>query len=157
MSDRETELEIDAFMAPHIKRARIVLACAGVLDAIGAWLASSTINHAQTMLDRAAAQGVHGGDLDRAQAAVSTAHTLVLTFAIGGIVNIVLAAIGNQRRIGPFYAAVAVFALLSLVQLVLTDGGLLVSWTWWLTAIAVFLGFTAARKAAQLRARVDLG
>lgn len=148
----EVELEIDAFMGPHIKRARMALAFAGVLYVIVGYLDYARIADVRHVLDRVGSSD--NSELEHLRKVVDNAYLLVVSSIVGGLVNIVLSVIGSQKKLKVFYAAVGVFAAISAVQLVLTDGALLFSWLWWLTAISIGLGFAAARKASRLRAQV---
>lgn len=150
-SQEEVELEIDAFMGPHIKRARIVLALAGVLYVIAGYFDYNHVADAKHLIDRAAAAGASGPVFDEARRVVSNANLLVITSIAAGVINIVLSAIGSQKKLAAFYGAVGVFGIISVIQLVLTNGALLFSWIWWLTAISVGLGAAAAHKASRLR------
>src|SRR5262245_54482156 len=80
------ELEIGAFMGPHIKRARIVLAVVGVLYLVSGARAYSKVTEAMRLADAYGARP-------------EVKHTLTLVYValvfviISGIANIVLAAI----------------------------------------------------------------
>lgn len=149
--DNLVELEIAAFMGPHIKRARIVLAFAGALYCIAGWFDYARVAELRAMVARAAADAPHAPELARAQHIVDLAYVLVVGGIIAGVANIALAAIAGTKTMIAFYAAAAIFAAYSLLQLYVSHGLLLTNWLWWLTAIVVGMGFEAARKAEKLR------
>jgi len=151
--DNLVELEIAAFMGPHIKRARIVLAIAGALYCIAGWMDYSRVAEVRAMLARAGAGMSRTPELARAEHIVNLAYLIVVGGIIAGVANIVLAAIAGTKTMVAFYAAVAIFAAYSLLQLYVSGGLLLTSWLWWLTAIVVGMGFQAALKAEKLRRR----
>ncbi len=151
-SHDEVELEIAAFMGPHIKRARIVLAVAGALYFVLGWLDYSNIADARAMLQHVSGS-VPTPELERARHVVDLAYLVVMSAMVSGIANIVLAAIAGKKTMVAFYAAVAIFGVFSLIQIYVSGGVLLTSWIWWLTAIIVGLGFQAALKAEKLRSK----
>jgi hypothetical protein len=143
------ELEIAAFQGPHIKRARIVLAAAGLLYVWSGykqydWIAQlrDLMNHATDTSPEMAAW----------RSAVNLAYVVVVSSIIAGIAMFGLAGIAGKKTMLAFYAAVAVFGAHSLLELYASSGAILTSWVWWATAICLTLGFTAARKAEKLRA-----
>ena len=136
------ELEIAAFMGPHIKRARIALVVVGLVYAVNAYLAYGDI-HALRELVR--------GDSSKLASAVNMAYYFVVATAAAGVANIFLAAIGGTKTTFAIYLAMAIFAAHSLFTLYLGGIILFMSWIWWLTAISLGIGFQAAWKGVQLR------
>ena len=143
------ELEIGAFMGPHIKRARMVLVAVGVLYAVTGYIAYGDISQLHDRLARYT--GEHGAAFDELQSAVSTAYVYVVLTVVVGIANIGLAAIGGKQTTKAMYVAMGLFVLHSAFQIILTGGVLVTSVVWWLIAITMALGFQAAVKAEQLR------
>jgi hypothetical protein len=150
MSDEDlVELEIGAFMGPHIKRARIVLVAVGVLYAVTGYLAYDDIAQ---LRDRLAHYTGHRGEaFQDVQSQVTMAYVFVVLTVVIGIANIGLAAIGGKQTTKAMYVAMGLFVLHSLFQIILTGGVLVTSIVWWLIAITMGLGFQAAVKAEQLR------
>ncbi|HEY5948416.1 MAG TPA: hypothetical protein VIV40_23125 [Kofleriaceae bacterium] len=143
-----TELEIGAFMGPHIKRARIALVLMGILYAVTAYLAYGDVSRARDMMH---AMGNTSAEAARVKHLVDMAYYFVVFTGVAGIASIVLAAIAGTKTTFAMYAAVAIFAAHTLFQLYLGGVGFLLSWEWWLIAIVVGMGFQAAWKADQLR------
>lgn len=143
------ELEIGAFMGPHIKRARYVLVAVGVLYAITGYLAYGDIAKLSQALDRYASN--HGPEIEELRSQVSTAYAFVVLTLVVGVANIGLAAVGGKKTTYAMYAAMGLFVLHSAFQIILTGGVLVTSVVWWLIAITIGMGFQAAVKAEQLR------
>ena len=70
-----------------------------------------------------------------------------------GIANVGLAVIAGKKTMPAFYAAMAIFALISAVQIYASGGMLFTNLLWWLTLICLGMGFQAALKAERLRNR----
>jgi hypothetical protein len=142
------ELEIAAFMGPHIKRARIALVLIGLLYAWTAYRAYGGIAHA-----REAMKGVSSSDPDLGElkSLVDLAYFIVVFTGVSGIANIVLAAIAGTKTTFAIYTAMGIFAVHTAIQLYATKGLILTSWLWWITAIVLGMGFQAAWKAQKLR------
>ena len=147
----EVELEIAAFMGPHIKRARIVLAVAGALYCIAGYMDYSAVADARSWLKHVTDGAPMTPEIEHMQHVVNVAYLVVVSAIVAGIANIVLAAIAGTKTMIAFYAAVAIFGAFSLIQIYASGGLLLTSWIWWLTAIVVGMGFQAALKAERLR------
>ena len=144
-----TELEIAAFMTPHINRARIVLVAVGLLYAFLGWRAYGDVSDMKKMIDSYG--GANDPDLEPIRDAVQKAYMLVV-FVIGaGVANIVLAIIAGKKTMLAFNIAMGIFVIHTGVQLVVGGGLFLTSWVWWLTAIALGMGYAAAVKAEKLR------
>ena len=147
------ELEIAAFQGPHIKRARIVLVAIGLLYVIFGFMSYGDVSRAQDMLDRWSAGGGNDPRLAEVQHQVSILYTAVLVVIGCGVANILLAVIAGKKTMLAFYAAVAIFATNSAVQIYASGGMLLTNLLWWLTLICLGMGFQAAFKAERLRER----
>lgn len=136
------ELEIAAFMGPHIKRARIALVLVGIVYAFNGYRAYGDINELHELMR---------GDSSELASAVNMAYYFVVATVVAGVANIFLAAIGGTKVTFAIYIAMAIFAAHSLFALYLGGVVLFMSWLWWLTAIVLGMGFQAAWKADQLR------
>ena len=143
-----TELEIGAFMGPHIKRARIALVLVGILYAVVAYLNYDDITRVREMLH--SMSGSEPG-VAKARHAVDLAYYYVLFTGFAGVASIVLAAIAGTKATFAVYAATAIFAAHTLFQVYLGGVEALLSWQFWLIAIIIGMGFQAAWKADQLR------
>jgi lipopolysaccharide export LptBFGC system permease protein LptF len=143
------ELEIDAFMGPQIKRARIALVLIGVLYAFTGFTSYDEIDRLRDSL--AQYTGRHSAEFDRLQSQVSNVYAFVVLTIVVGLANLGLAMIGGKKTTLAMYVAMALFAVHSLFELVLSQGVLVTSVLWWLTAITLGLGFEAALKAERLR------
>jgi hypothetical protein len=142
-----TELEIAAFMGPHISRARIALVLVGALYALTAFLHYADIAKVHDAL--------RAYDGDSPQAArlkhlVDMAYYYVVFTGVAGVANMALAAIAGARPTFAMYAAMAIFAAHTLFQISI-DVPFFVDWVWWIMAIVVGMGFHAAWKAEKLR------
>ena len=142
-----TELEIAAFMGPHIKRARFALVLVGALYAVTAFLHYSDI---AKLRDEIRAFNGDSPEVSAARHLVDNAYYYVVFTGIAGVANIVLAAIAGARATFAMYAAMAIFVAYTLFQLVLGIP-VFIDWVWWIIAIVVGMGFLAARKADNLR------
>ncbi len=143
------ELEIGAFMGPHIKRARIALVLIGVFYAVSAYLDYGDIARLRDAL--AGYEGRHNTAFDELQSRVSTAYEYIVLTIVVGVANIALAGIGGKKTTLAMYIAMALFVVHSGFTLVLTQGLLVTSVVWWMIAITLGLGFQAAVKAERLR------
>ncbi|HTJ42095.1 MAG TPA: hypothetical protein VL463_08350 [Kofleriaceae bacterium] len=137
-----TELEIAAFMGPHIKRARLALVIVGALYALAAGLHYSDISKLH--------DAVSGRGDSEIKSLVDKAYYFVVFTGIAGVANLALAAIAGKKASFAMYAAMAIFAAYTLFELSLGVAFFL-DWLWWLTAITVGMGFQAAYKADKLR------
>jgi hypothetical protein len=143
-----TELEIAAFMGPHIKRARIALVLIGILYAVTAYLAFDDITRLRDMTR------AYGGDSPEAAQArhlVDMVYYFVVFTGVAGVANLVLAAIAGTKATFAMYAAMAIFVAHTLFQIYLGGDGFFLDFKWWLIAIVVGMGFQAAWKAEKLR------
>ena len=142
------ELEIGAFMGPHIKRARIALVLIGLLYA---WVVISTWGDISKWHD--AMKGVRGGDPRMAELehAVNIAYYFIVFTGVVCVANIVLAAIAGKMTTVAIYTAMGLFIAHSCFELYVYGILLFTSWVFWLGAISLGLGFQAAHKAAKLR------
>lgn len=143
-----TELEIAAFMGPHIKRARIALVLIGALYAITAYLAFDDVARLRDMMRT---YGNSGPEAAEAKHLVDMAYYFVVFTGVAGVANIVLAAIAGTKATFAMYAAMAIFVAHTLFQLSLGGDGFFLDFKWWLIAIVVGMGFQAAWKAEKLR------
>ena len=134
------ELEIAAFMGPHIKRARIALVLTGILYLIGVYLQYDDVKHLRTLV-RGDSELAHRIDL---------AYYFIVATAVVGVSNIILAAIASNKATFAMYIAMGLFAAHSLFSLYIGNA-IFMNWQWWLTAIVLGMGFQAAYKANQLR------
>ena len=142
------ELEIAAFMGPHIKRARIALVLIGILYAVSAYLNYGDIAKWRTIMDRMSSDDAGIAALKRQ---VDFAYFVVVFVGLSGVANIVLAAIAGKKATFAMYTAAGIFAILTAIQLYATEGLILTNWLFWITAIVLGMGFQAAYKANQLR------
>ena len=147
--NEQLELEIAAFQGPHIKRARIVLAVAGLLYVWTGYRAYDAVAKMRDLINQ-----IHDSSpqLDQAHHVVNLAYTVVMSAIVAGIAMFALAGIAGKKTMAAFYAAVAVFGVHTMILLYASDGLVLTDFVWWATAICLTLGFTAARKAEKLRA-----
>lgn len=141
-----TELEIAAFMGPHVKRARFALVLVGIMYALTAYLHYGDIAAAHR------AMGAYGDDPEVAamRQTIDAAYYFIVFTGIAGVANILLAAIGGKRPTFAMYTAVAIFVAHSLFQLYLGMAPF-ADWVWWISAIVVGMGGEAAWKAEKLR------
>lgn len=139
------ELEIAAFMGPHIKRAQIAMVLIGLLYA---WLAYSNYDQVAELRALMARSGDGSSELKRL---VDLAYIIVVFTGIAGVANLVLAAFVPSKPTFAVYTATGIFGLHTALQLYATEGLILTNWQWWLTAIVLGMGFQAAYKAHQLR------
>lgn len=136
------ELEIAAFMGPHIKRARIALVLVGIVYAFNAYRSYGDVKHLRELMK---------GDSGELAHMVNMAYYYVIATAVAGVGNIILAAIGGTKTTFAMYIAMGIFAAHSLFGMYIGGVALFTSWIWWLTAICLGMGFQAAWKADQLR------
>jgi hypothetical protein len=146
--DNLLELEIGAFMGPHIKRARIALVLIGILYAVTAYLSYDDIAKWHAAMSGASTKDARVAELKHL---VDVAYFVVVFTGIAGVANIVLAAIGGTKTTFAMYAAMGIFAVHTAIQLYATEGMILTNWLWWITAIVIGMGFQAAYKAQALR------
>lgn len=146
---RQLELEIAAFMGPHIKRARIVLVMIGLLYAISGYMNYGDVKKYRDAVN--AWRGPHDSLFEKLQHNASLAYFAVVFVIAAGIANIVLAAIAGKKTTIAFYAAMAVFVAHSCLLLYISGGAIVTNIIWWLTAICLGMGFQAAMKADKLR------
>lgn len=146
--DSLIELEIAAFMGPHIKRARFALVLIGGLYIYLAYKSWDAVAYAKKMMD-----GVSSSDpgIAAMKSAVNLMWVLVVYTGFAGVANIVLAAIAGTKTTFAMYAAMAIFVVGTALQLYASGGMIFTSWLWWLSAIVLGMGFQAAYKAQQLR------
>jgi hypothetical protein len=138
----ELELEIAAFMGPHIKRARIFLVLLGGLYAFMGYRAYG---------DVAALRDLARGETGEFARMATLLYAAVVFTIVAGVANIVLAVVAGKKTMIAFYAAVGIFAANSLFQIYLAGPLLFTSWVWWVTLIILGMGFQAAYKADKLR------
>jgi hypothetical protein len=137
------ELEIAAFMGPHIKRARIALVLVGIVYAWNAYRSYGDVKALRELMKGENGELAH---------AVNMAYYFVIATAIAGVANIALAAIGGAKATTKtMYIATGIFVAHSLFGMYIGGVALFTNWIWWLTAICLGMGFQAAWKADQLR------
>ncbi|MBA3465098.1 MAG: hypothetical protein H0T46_34510 [Deltaproteobacteria bacterium] len=141
------DLEIAAFMTPHINRARIVLVAVGLLYAFLGWRAYGDIVEVKQILD------AYGEDTDYSElrSAVTLAYAIVVYVMVAGVANIILAIIAGKKTLLAFNIAGAIFLIHTALQMWAAGALFITSWVWWVTAIALAMGYTAAQKAERLR------
>jgi hypothetical protein len=142
-----TELEIAAFMGPHVQRARIALVLVGVLYAVTAFSHYGDITRLRHAMQS------YGGDSPGAAEArhlVDTAYYFIVFTGIAGVANIALAAIAGKKATFAMYAAMAIFGAYTLFEISLSVP-FFVDYVWWITAIVVGMGAQAVWKAEKLR------
>jgi hypothetical protein len=147
------DLEIAAFMTPHINRARIVLVAVGLLYAFIGWRAYGDVATAKRMLEG------YGDDpdLDKLRSAVTLAYAIVIFVMVAGVANILLAIIAGKKTLLAFNIAAAIFVIFTGLQMYAAGGLFLTSWVWWVSAISLGMGYAAAKKAERLRAGTPPG
>ena len=151
MSDNLTELEIAAFMGPHIKRARIVLVVIGALYAIFGYLDYGKIAETRDMVQRLTESAPSSPQLADYSSKVTLVYTLVVFSIISGIANIGLAALAGKKAMLAFNAAAAIFVIHSGMQGYVSGGMIFTNILWIMTAIVLAFGYMAALKAERLR------
>ena len=141
------DLEIAAFMTPHINRARIVLVAVGLLYAFLGWRAYGDVAELKRMLEG------YGDDpdLEELRSAVTLAYAIVVYVMVAGVANIILAIIAGKKTLLAFNIAGAIFLIHTGLQMWAAGGLFITSWVWWVTAISLAMGYTAALKAERLR------
>jgi hypothetical protein len=157
-----TELEIDAFMGPHIKRARIALVVIGILYALIAYWNYGDIakwhDAVRSFSDSPEARA--SPEFAAAKNLINSMYYYVVFCGIAGVVNVILAVIASTRATFTMYIAMGMFAILTAWQIHLGlsvpgegRGALLflTDWKWWIVTIVVGMGFQAAWKADSLR------
>src|SRR5688572_21965031 len=103
------ELEIAAFMGPHIKRARIALVLIGILYLWTTYRSYGDISHAHDVLK---ADGA-GSEIKRL---VDLLYIFVIFTGAAGIANIILAGIAGTKTTFAIYTAMGIFVAHSLFQ-----------------------------------------
>ena len=151
----QVELEIAAFMTPHINRARIALVVLGVIYAFSAWKAHGDLSEVRRLIERYGS--MDSPELAEARRTLSIANVIVIYVGAAGIANIVLAAIAGARTMLAFNIAAALFIIHTLLNAYASGGTIFFSWLWWLTAILLGMGYQAARKAHKLRTSGSTG
>lgn len=141
------DLEIAAFMTPHINRARIVLVAVGLLYAFIGWRAYGDVAEVKRMLDGYG----NDPDYDELRSAVTFAYAIVVFVMVAGVANIILAIIAGKHTLLAFNIAGAIFLIHTGLQMWAAGGLFITSWVWWVTAISLGMGYTAALKAERLR------
>jgi hypothetical protein len=134
------ELEIAAFMGPHIKRARIALVIIGVLYAYVGWRDYGKVVQLRELLAGSAVQ----------TQANMLYYFVIFTF-LAGVANFGLAFVGGKMATRAMYIAFGIFVAHSLFLAYFAGPLILTNWQWWLTAIVLGMGFQAALKAEKLR------
>ncbi len=143
------ELEIGAFMGPHIKRARIALV---LIAAVFVW--TTYTNYDDIARFREMMNGFADGSgpmFAKAKRLADVAYVLVIFTGIAGFANLVLAAIGGRRPTFAMYAAMGIFAVYTALNMYLSEALILTTLRWWLMAIVLGMGVQAAYKAHELR------
>jgi len=140
--DEETELEIAAFMGPHIQRARIVLFAIGALYLIATYLTYNQVSQLRALEDV------------RLQHLADIALYVTIGYGVAGFATLVLAGIAGTKTTFAIYGATGIFAANLLLNIWangiawLIDPGAIV---FWLILIALGMGVQAAWKANKLR------
>jgi len=145
------DLEIAAFMTPHINRARIVLVVIGALYVFLGVRAYSAIAKLHEQVEAWAAKD-KSAELAEFRSMVTLAYVTVVFAIAAGVANIVLAAIAGKKTMLAFNAAAVIFIAHTCLQIYVTSGVVFTSILWWITAIILAMGYQAARKAEKLRA-----
>ncbi|HEY5923167.1 MAG TPA: hypothetical protein VIV11_15920 [Kofleriaceae bacterium] len=142
------ELEIGAFMGPHIKRARIALALVGILYAI-----TSYLNYDEMVQWREWAASASASDpaIAAIKWKIDFSYFIVWFIGLSSIANIVLAAIAGKKPTFAIYTATGIFAVHTALVLWAIGALIVTSWIWWITLIVLGMGFQAAYKAQKLR------
>ena len=131
----QTELEIAAFMGPHIKRARIALVLIGLLYLLIAYLNWGDVSRVR---DTIRALGDGGGpEIATAKHNIDMAYYFLLATAFAGVASIALAPFASVKS--------------TLFQVYLGGAASLLSWEFILIAIVIGMGLQAAWKADKLR------
>ena len=140
------ELEIAAFMGPHIKRARIALVLVGILYAVLAFVDYGDIDKWHRAMS-----GVSDARLAELKHAVDVTYMLVVFTGLAGVANIVLAALGGRMTTFSIYTASGIFVAHTGLKLYALGPVVFASWEFWLVAIVLAMGVQAVYKATQLR------
>lgn len=140
----------------YIKRARIALVSIGILYAWAAYGSHERLMGICGVFNFPAERG-EGSCLslvfppdDPIGALVDRYRFIIILASIAAAVTVGLAAIAGKRTALAVYTAIGMFAVytpLSLHQMT----GLLSTWVWWVTALALGLGFHATSRANQRR------
>ena len=144
------DLEIAAFMTPHINRARIVLVLMGALYLYFGYSSYSDIAALRDAVNAWAAKS-KDGSVDELKSAITIAYISVVFAMVTGAANIVLAAIAGKKTMLAFNIAAGLFVLHTCLQAYASSGTVFTSVLWWISAIALGMGYQAARKAETLR------
>ncbi len=152
LKNEQVELEIGAFMTPHINRARIMLVVLGVFYVILGYLAYKDIAPWKEAADDWARRGL-GTDpeVEKLRSAITIAYVIVVYVMCAGVANIVLAAIAGAKTMLAFNIAAVIFIVHTLLQIYATKGTIFFSWLWWVSIIVLGMGYQAALKAHKLR------
>jgi hypothetical protein len=152
----EVELEIGAFMTPHINRARIMLVVLGVLYVILGYLAYKEIAPWKEAADRWS-RGGRDAEVEQLRSAIQIAYVVVVYVICAGLANILLAAIAGKKTMIAFNIAAVIFVVHTLLQIYATKGTIFFSWLWWASVIILGMGYQAAFKAYKLRQQAASG
>jgi hypothetical protein len=141
------DLEIAAFMAPHINRARIMLVVIGVLYLVVGYFSYGDVAQIDAMVGQST-----GPEAEELRSIITLAYVIVGYLLVSGAANVILAMIAGTHTMLAFNIAGAIFLVHTALQIYASGATVLTSWLFWLTAIVFGLGYTAARKAHALRA-----
>jgi hypothetical protein len=144
--DVNVDLEIAAFMTPHINRARIVLVGLGLLFVYVGWRDYDRVAEARRYLD-----SVVGGDVDQMRSMITILYAFVVFTLVAGVAYVLLALVAGKKTMLAFNVAAAIFVFHSAFLVYATNALFLTEWWWWIGAICLGMGYVAARKADQLR------
>lgn len=129
----------------HVTCARIALVLVGILYA---WTAYSGYDHLRPWRDGSMFTSEPTGHLAQV---IDLAFFIIVFTGIVSVANIVLAVIADKKPTFAIYAAMGIFAVYTALRIYQTNGRFLSYWLWWVTAIALGLGFQVTYKANQLR------
>jgi len=150
--EEQTQLEIDAFMGPHIKRARIALFIIGGLYLISTALAWSDVRELRAALEEYANAAVSSSEAAKARQLANVALYITVGFGIAGFMTMVFAAMAGTRTTFAMYGAAAIFTAVTLLQIWANGiAQLMISPLFYIVVIVIGFGVSAAWKANALR------
>ena len=158
LKNEQVELEIGAFMTPHINRARIMLVVIGILYVVLGYLAYKEIAPWKEAADAWERRGATNDEaVKELRNSIQIAYITVVYVMCAGVANVVLAVIAGKKTMLAFNIAAVIFIVHTLLQIWATKGTIFFSWLWWVTIIILGMGYQAAHKAYKLRQQAATG
>jgi hypothetical protein len=146
----QVELEIAAFMGPHIKRARIALFLVGALYVVLGALDWSYLGEVRARIADAKAYG--WAVEPEYESAVTFAYILVVTSVGAGMVQMLLALAAGKRTMLAFNIGLALWIAELGLNVFANGPAIFFGWVFWVVTFFLVFGYVAAYKAQQLRA-----